>query len=63
MSVTEPSGTGTRRAIPSIRPSSSGMTSAVARAAPVVVGTMERAAARPRRRLRTGVSMRAWLEV
>ena len=63
MSVTDPSGTGTRMAIPSTRPSSSGSTTMVAFAAPVVVGTMDSAAERPRRRLRIGVSISAWLDV
>jgi hypothetical protein len=49
-SVTLPSGTGTRIAMPSIFPFSSGMTSAVAFAAPVVDGMMFTAAARIRRR-------------
>ena len=49
-SVTEPSMTGTRIAIPSSLPLSSGSTSAVARAAPVVVGMMFCAPARARRR-------------
>ena len=39
-SVTDPSGTGTRKANPSRRPSTEGITRPVARAAPVVVGTM-----------------------
>ena len=48
--VTEPSGTGTRIAIPSSLPFSSGMTSPIARAAPVDAGTMLSAAERMRRR-------------
>jgi hypothetical protein len=46
----ETSGVGTRMAIPSIFPFSSGSTSAVAFAAPVVVGIIDSAAARARRR-------------
>ena len=49
-SVTLPSGTGTRIAIPSSFPFSSGITSPIARAAPVEAGTMLSAAARMRRR-------------
>jgi hypothetical protein len=63
ISVTEPSGTGTRMAMPSIFPANSGMTSAVAFAAPVVVGIMDKAPARPRRRWRVGLSRMDWLAV
>ena len=63
MSVTEPSGTGTRMAIPSIFPAKAGMTSAVACAAPVLVGIMDKAPARPRRRWRVGLSRIDWLAV
>ncbi len=59
-SVTEPSGTGTRMAIPSSLPFSSGSTSAVALAAPVVVGMMFCAAARARRRSLCGKSRMTW---
>ena len=48
-SVREPSGTGTRTAMPFSRPLSSGITSPMALAAPVLVGIMERAAERARR--------------
>jgi len=48
-STMEPQATGTRRASPSIFPSSSGMTFPMAFAAPVVVGMMLMAAARARR--------------
>ncbi len=47
-STTETSGVGTRKAIPFIFPFSSGITRPIALAAPVDVGTIERAAARPR---------------
>ena len=47
-SVTEPTGTGTRSAAPVRRPSSSGMTRPMARAAPEEVGMMEEAAAHRR---------------
>ena len=57
-SVSEPVGTGTRMAIPSSFPSSWGRTCVVACAAPVEVGTMFSAAARLRRRLLWGPSMR-----
>ena len=49
-STMETSGTGTRKAIPSIRPVSSGNTSVAALAAPVDVGIMFIAPARARRR-------------
>ncbi len=51
-SVNEPVMVGTRRAIPSNNPLSSGMVSVVAMAAPVLVGTILWAAARARRRSR-----------
>jgi hypothetical protein len=57
-SVTEPSGTGTRNAIPSILPFSFGMASEVDLAAPVDEGTMLMAAARARRRSLWGRSRR-----
>jgi hypothetical protein len=56
-SVSDPSGTGTRTATPSSFPASAGMTSPVARAAPVVVGTMFTAADRARRRSLCGPSI------
>jgi len=59
-SVIEPDGTGTRIAIPSIFPSSCGRTSCAAPAAPVEVGTMFSAAARPRRVFAFGPSIRLW---
>src|SRR4051812_43674188 len=59
-SVTEPVGTGTRIAMPSSLPLSCGMTSAVALAAPVVVGMMFSAAARARRRSLCGKSRMRW---
>ncbi len=59
-SVSETSGVGTRTAMPSILPLSSGITSAVALAAPVVVGMMETAAARARRRSLCGRSRMFW---
>ena len=55
-SVSDTSGVGTRIAMPSILPLSSGMTSEVAFAAPVVVGMIERAAARARRKSLCGKS-------
>ena len=55
-SVSETSGVGTRMAMPSIFPLSSGMTREVAFAAPVVVGMIESAAARARRRSLCGRS-------
>ena len=63
MSVTEPSGTGTRIAMPSTLPANSGKTRAVASRAPVLVGIIDSAPARPRRRLRVGLSMMDWLVV
>src|SRR6266542_6544496 len=59
-SVTEPVGTGTRMAMPSSLPLSSGMVSAVALAAPVVVGMMLMAAPRARRRSLCGKSRITW---
>src|SRR5206468_4050094 len=56
-SVTEPSGTGTRIAIPSSLPFNSGITSPIARAAPVDAGTMLFGAERLRRR--SGFPLRA----
>ena len=59
-STTETSGVGTRIAIPSSLPSTSGITSAVARAAPVVVGIMDMAAARARLMSLWGMSSITW---
>ncbi len=50
---------GTRIAMPSIFPSSWGNTLVVAMAAPVVVGTIDTAAARPRRHFFDGESTMA----
>ena len=57
----EPVGVGTRSDMPSRRPLSSGITRPMARAAPVVFGMIDRAAARMRRR--SGLPLRlaiAW---
>ena len=62
-SVIEPVGTGTRRAVPSRRPSIDCMTRLVARAAPVEVGMMLMAAARARRRSLCGPSTSDWSPV
>ena len=59
-STTETFGVGTRIANPSRRPFSSGSTSPTAEAAPVVVGIIESAAARARRRSLCGRSSRFW---
>jgi len=59
-STTEPSGTGTRIANPSIRPASAGRILPTAFAAPVVVGMMFSAAARLRRRSSWATSARRW---
>ncbi len=59
-SVIEPSWTGTRSDVPSKRPFIDASTSAVARAAPVVDGTMFTAAARARRRLSRAKSKISW---
>ena len=59
-STTETVDTGTRMAMPSNLPSSSGMTRATALAAPVVVGMMFMAAARARRRSLCGKSRMRW---
>ena len=56
-STTETSGVGTRIEIPSSFPFTSGMTSAVAFAAPVVVGIIESAAARARLIVRQWVAL------
>ena len=48
--MTDPSGTGTRIAMPSSLPFSSGITSPIARAAPVEAGMMFTGAERMRRR-------------
>ena len=62
-SVIEPVGVGTRSDVPSSLPLSSGSTSPMARAAPVVLGMIDSAAARMRRRsgspLRLGCA-RSW---
>ncbi len=59
-SHTETVGVGTRRAMPSRRPLSSGMTTVTARAAPVVVGMMLSPAERARRRSLWTVSRMTW---
>jgi len=59
-STIDPSGTGTRIAIPSSRPARFGRTLPTARAAPVVVGMMFSAAARPRRGSLCGTSASRW---
>ncbi len=59
-SETEPQGTGTRMAIPSILPSSSGKMAGMARAAPVEVGMMFAAAARARARSLWAASTIRW---
>ena len=59
-SVNDTSGVGTRMAMPSIFPFSSGMTSDVAFAAPVVVGMIDIAAARARRMSLCGRSRMFW---
>jgi hypothetical protein len=59
-SVSDTSGVGTRIAMPSIFPLSSGSTSDVAFAAPVVVGMIDSAAARARRRSLCGRSRIDW---
>jgi hypothetical protein len=56
----ETSGVGTRMAMPSMRPFTSGSTRDVALAAPVVVGMMDMAAARARRRSLCGRSRMFW---
>ena len=58
--TTETSGVGTRSDTPSILPFTSGSTSDVALAAPVVVGMIESAAARARRRSLCGRSRMCW---
>lgn len=62
-STMETFGVGTRRAMPLSLPLSSGSTSDTALAAPVEVGTMERQAARARRRSRWDASRRRWSPV
>jgi hypothetical protein len=62
-SVIEPDGIGTRSAIPPSRPSSSGRASEAAWAAPVVVGTIDSAAARARRGSLCGPSWMFWSPV
>ena len=59
-SVSDTSGVGTRIAMPSIFPFTSGITSDVAFAAPVVVGIIDTAAARARRRSLCGKSRIDW---
>ena len=59
-SQTETVGVGTRKAMPSMRPLSSGITMVTARAAPVVVGMMLSAAERARRRSLCTVSRITW---
>ena len=62
-SVIEPVGTGTRSDVPSSLPFIDSSTSDVARAAPVLVGTMLIAAARARRRSLCGPSTSCWSPV
>jgi len=62
-SVIDTSGIGTRRARPSRCPATLGITSPVARAAPVVVGTMLMAAPRARRGSLWSASTRFWSSV
>ena len=59
-STTETFGVGTRMAMPSRRPFRAGSTSPTADAAPVVVGMIDMAAARARRRSLCGRSSRFW---
>ena len=59
-STTDTFGTGTRIAMPSSLPFSSGSTSPTALAAPVVVGIIDSAAARARRRSLCGRSRSCW---
>ena len=62
-SVIEPSGTGTRREVPSSRPFIDSSTRLVARAAPVELGMMLMAAARASRRSFDGPSTSDWVPV
>ena len=62
-SVIDPSGTGTRRAVPSRRPCMASSTNPVARAAPVEAGMMLMAAPRARRRSLWGPSTSCWSPV
>ncbi len=62
-SVIEPVGTGTRSDVPSSLPFIDAITSAVERAAPVLVGTMLMAAPRARRRSLWGPSTSIWSPV
>ena len=62
-SVRDPVGVGTRRAVPSSLPFIDSITSDVARAAPVEVGTILIAAPRARRRSLCGPSTRFWSPV
>ena len=59
-STIEPSGVGTRTANPSSLPSNSGITNPIALAAPVLVGIIDIAAARARRRSLCGPSRIIW---
>ena len=59
-STSETSGVGTRNEMPWNLPFSSGITSAIAFAAPVLVGIIERAAARARRKSLCGASSSRW---
>ena len=59
-SVTEPSGVGTRNEPPLSLPFNSGITSPMALAAPVELGTMLMAALRARRRSSCGRSRMRW---
>ena len=59
-STSETFGVGTRTAMPSSLPFSAGSTRPMARAAPVLLGIMERAAARARRRSSCGRSRMRW---
>ena len=62
-STTEPVGTGTRSEVPSSLPFMLSSTRLVARAAPVLVGTMLIAAPRARRRSLCGPSTSCWSPV
>ena len=62
-SVIEPVGIGTRNEVPSSLPFIDSMTRLVARAAPVLVGTMLIAAPRARRRSLCGPSTSCWSPV
>ncbi len=62
-STSETTGVGTRIAMPSSLPSRSGITRLIALAAPVEVGMMFSAAARPRRKSLWSLSRRRWSPV